>query len=140
MLFIMFILFSLMMMGLFYKTGKVPNEPLIFSFVVFFLYFFMSDPGTIFSRLLMVLFVFIAAVFFLQFLGIGAGALKLVIVITLVFNWKLTLLFLLLLTLVTVLINRKMNTKGKKAFKYYPIVIHLLSILIFIIARVQNWI
>lgn len=139
MLFVMFVLFTIVMIGLFYKTAKVPNQPLLFSFVVFFLYFFMSDPGSIMTRLLIVGCIFLGSVFFLQFLGIGAGSLKLVIVISLVLGWKLSLLFMLLLTLITYFINRKVKKKNKKIFKYYPIMINVLSLILFSVAYFQEW-
>lgn len=140
MLLYMFITFVLIMSVLFYKTGKVPNEPLLLSFFVFFLYFFMSDPGSVLSRLLIVACIFLGAVFFLQFLGIGSGALKLVIVTSLILGWKLSLLFLLILSAIVYFQNMQMRKKGKRVFQYFPIVVNTISLCIFIGAHIRGWI
>lgn len=139
MLLVMFVIFILLVTGIFYKTGKVPNEPLLLSFVVFFLYFFMSDPGSVLSRLLMVVCIFVSAVFFLQFLGIGAGALKLVMVISLVLGWKLSLLFLLILSLFVLVQNANMRKKGKRSFRYFPLMVSVIAVCIFILGYTQEW-
>jgi hypothetical protein len=127
MLLVLFIIFQLMIMGAYYKTNKVPNESIIISFITFFGYFFFMDPATMWSRLLLVICVFLASVFFLQFLGIGAGALKLVIISALVLGWQLSILYILLLTVVVFTMN-----KQKKGFRHFPFIVSLLALIVFI--------